>query len=70
MTLQHYIITAPLVLSYPLSHFLFKKAMILDNNLTNKRHKLLGRFFFIPFINVAVMLLYLIWMLIKLEKID
>jgi len=70
MTIQQYIITLSFILSYPLSHFLFKKSMILDKGLTSERHKLIGRFFFIPYVNVVVMLIYLILMLIKLKRLD
>lgn len=58
-----------LILStFPFSHIFMKKGMIMDYNLTDEKEKDLGRFFYIPFLNVIVTFLYLIWVIVKFKR--
>jgi len=58
-----------ILMSYPLSHIFMGKAMMLDNNLSDKKHKGLTKIFYIPIINFIVSFLYLIWSVIKFKRV-
>lgn len=59
------------ILSYPISHYLMKKGMVLDLTMpvNVKRYRKLGLFFKIPLINVIVMFIYLSYMLHKFDRV-
>lgn len=57
-----------LVLTFPLSHIFMKKAIVLDYNITKNFHKKLYKIFYIPFLNVIVSFLYLIWVIVKFKR--
>lgn len=56
--------------SYPMSHILFKKAVLLDKNFTEEKYRDIGKFFYIPLLNVVVMFFYLVWMVIIYKPTD
>ncbi len=56
------------LVTFPLTHILMKKSMVLDYNLTKVGVKKLNTFFYIPFLNVIIGLLYLIWVVIKFKR--
>lgn len=60
-----------IILSYPISHYLMKKGMILDLTMpvNVKRYKKLGLLFKIPLINVVGMFVYFVYMLHKFDRI-
>lgn len=64
-----YIIILSLI-SYPISHLVMKKGMIMDLNITNERSKDLTKFFYIPLINVIISFLYILWVIIKFKRPD
>ena len=47
-----------------------KKGMILDYNLTKNKEKDLTKFFYIPYLNVVIGFLYLLWVIIKFKRPD
>lgn len=58
-----------ILMSYPLSHIFMGKAMMLDNNLSDKKHKGLSLFFYLPILNFIFSFLYLIWSVIKFKRV-
>jgi hypothetical protein len=54
--------------TYPLSHIFMKRGMSLDNKMTPTKHEDLGRFFYIPFLNVIIMFFYLVWNVIVFKR--
>lgn len=62
METKHIILILILILStFPISHLLYNRGMVLDNKLTENKVKNLSKYFYIPFLNIVVYLLYLIW---------
>lgn len=57
-----------ILLTFPISHVFYNRGMILDNKLTENKIKNLSKYFYIPFLNVAVYLLYLIWNIIVFKR--
>jgi hypothetical protein len=62
--------TTILTLSFPITHIIMKKGMLMDFNLTKEKEKDLTKFFYIPFLNVLISFLYLIWVIIKFKRPD
>jgi hypothetical protein len=60
-----------IVFSYPISHYLMKKGMVLDLTMpgNEKRYKKLGLLFKIPLINTVVMFIYFVYVLHKFDRI-
>jgi len=58
------------LLSFPITHILMKKGMIMDYNITEKKQKNLSKFFYIPYLNVIVSLFYLILVIIRFKRKD
>lgn len=56
------------LLTFPLTHLLMKKGMMLDYNLTYKNAKDLSKFFYIPYLNIVIFFFYLIWTVIKFKR--
>jgi hypothetical protein len=61
------IITITLI-TFPLTHILMKKGMILDYSLTLEREKDLSKFFYIPYLNIFIAFMYLVWCVIKFKR--
>lgn len=57
-----------LVVSFPLSHILMKRGMVLDYVTTDKNRKRITKFFYIPYLNVLISISYLIWVIIKFKR--
>jgi hypothetical protein len=55
-------------LSYPLSHLLMKKGLMLDNKPTEKKYKVLKVFFYLPMLNFLISFSYLILSVIKFKR--
>ncbi len=69
MTLINFIYLSIITLvTFPLAHILMKKGMIMDYNLTEEKQKDLGKFFYIPYLNVFICFFYLIWVVIKFKR--
>lgn len=45
-----------------------KKGMVLDYDLTEEREKDLAKFFYIPYLNVMITFLYLLWTVVKFKR--
>lgn len=56
------------VLSYPIAHLIFKKAIELDVKHSDKRYNILSKVFYIPYINVMAYLIYLIWLVLTFKR--
>jgi len=48
------------LLTFPFAHIFMKKGMIMDYDITEEKQKDLGKFFYIPILNVVISFLYLI----------
>jgi hypothetical protein len=68
MTSTLILIIVSILSTFPLSHILMKKTMIMDYNLTEEKQKDLGKFFYIPYLNVLITFLYLLWVIIKFKR--
>lgn len=66
MMLINFIISS--LITFPLSHVLIKKVVVMDYNLTPKKQKGLIKFFYIPYLNVIISFFYLIWVIIKFKR--
>ena len=42
------------LLTFPLAHIFMKKGMIMDYNLNEEKQKDLGKFFYIPYLNIII----------------
>ena len=42
----------------------------MDYNITYEKRKNLSKFFYIPFLNVIIIFLYLLWVIIKFKRLD
>jgi hypothetical protein len=64
-------IILPIILSYPISHYLMHKGLTLDLTMpgNDKRYKRLSIIFKIPILNVLVMFCYLVYVLHKFERV-
>jgi hypothetical protein len=62
------IIIATILTTFPITHLLMKKGMIMDFNLTDEIRKDLAKFFYIPFLNVFISFFYLIWVIVKFKR--
>lgn len=40
----------------------------MDYNITHRKQKYLSKFFYIPFLNVIISFLYLLWVVIKFKR--
>jgi hypothetical protein len=58
------------LLSFPITHILMKKGMIMDYNITEEKQKNLSKFFYIPYLNVIVSFFYLILVIIRFKRPD
>jgi hypothetical protein len=58
------------LLSFPITHILMKKGMIMDYNITEEKQKNLSKFFYIPYLNVIVSFFYLILVIIRFKRQD
>jgi hypothetical protein len=58
------------ILSFPITHILMKKGMIMDYNTTEEKQKNLSKFFYIPYLNVIVSFFYLILVIIRFKRQD
>lgn len=58
------------IISYPISHLIMKKGMIMDLNITDERSKDLTKFFYIPLLNVIISFIYILWVIIKFKRPD
>tara|TARA_R110002153_G_C13327960_1_gene497626 strand:+ start:5735 stop:5947 length:213 start_codon:yes stop_codon:yes gene_type:complete len=56
------------LLTFPLAHIFMKKGMIMDYNLNEEKQKDLGKFFYIPYLNIIISFFYLVWVIIKFKK--
>lgn len=57
-----------LVLSFPLSHIVMKKAIMLDMGYDQKKSRLISKLFYIPVINFIFSFSYLIWSVITFKR--
>jgi len=62
------IIILSFLLSYPLSHLILKKAMLIDNNISEKKYNYLKKLFYIPIINLVISFFYILWSVIVFKK--
>jgi hypothetical protein len=62
------IIIATILTTFPITHLLMKKGMVMDFNLTDEIRKDLAKFFYIPFLNVFISFFYLIWVIVKFKR--
>ena len=58
------------LLTFPLSHVFIKKGMVMDYFLDKEFEKKIKVFFYIPFINVVISSLYLIWVIVKFKRFE
>lgn len=58
------------LLSFPITHILMKKGMIMDYNITEEKQKNLSKIFYIPHLNVIVSFFYLILVIIRFKRQD
>lgn len=65
-----FIFITTILVSFPLSHFLLKKGMEMDYNLTFGGEKELSKFFYIPYLNVIIYFIYIIWVIVKFKRPD
>ena len=63
-----FLIISAFLLSYPLSHIILKKAMLIDNEISNKKYGYLKKLFYIPVVNFIISLLYITWSVIDFKK--
>ncbi len=63
-----FLIIATFLLSYPLSHIILKKAMLIDNNLSEKKYSYLKKLFYVPLLNLIISFLYIMWSVIVFKK--
>tara|TARA_R110000803_G_scaffold183840_1_gene246169 strand:- start:739 stop:951 length:213 start_codon:yes stop_codon:yes gene_type:complete len=56
------------LLTFPLAHIFMKKGMIMDYNLNEEKQKDLGKFFYIPYLNIIISFFYLVWVIIKFKR--
>lgn len=63
-----FLIISAFLLSYPLSHIILKKAMLIDNNLSEKKYSYLKKLFYVPLLNLIISFLYIIWSVIVFKK--
>jgi len=70
MTFNLILVIISVLSTFPLTHIFMKKGMILDYNLTKNKEKDLTKFFYIPYLNVVIGFLYLLWVVIKFKRPD
>jgi hypothetical protein len=63
-----FLIILSFLLSYPLSHIILKKAMLIDNNISEKKYSYLRKLFYIPIINLLIYFIYILWSVIVFKK--
>jgi hypothetical protein len=57
-----------ILITFPLSHIFIKKALVLDYDVSDESYLDLNKFFYIPYLNVIVSFLYLVWIIIKFKR--
>lgn len=57
-----------ILVTFPLSHIFMRKALILDYDLKDQTYLDLGKYFYIPYLNVIVSFFYLVWAVIKFKR--
>jgi hypothetical protein len=57
-----------IILSYPLSHVLMKKSMLLDLNFNENKFNTLKFFYKIPIINVIIIFSHLLWVIVFFKR--
>jgi hypothetical protein len=57
-----------ILITFPLSHIFIKKALVLDYDVSDESYLDLNKFFYIPYLNVIVSFLYLVWVIIKFKR--
>lgn len=63
-----FLIISSFLLSYPFSHLILKKAMLIDNNISEKKYGYLKKLFYLPVINLISSFLYILWSVIVFKK--
>jgi hypothetical protein len=66
MTIFYWILS--ILITFPLSHIFTKKALIMDYELKDETYLDVTKFFYIPYLNVIVSFLYLVWVIIKFKR--
>jgi len=66
LTIIYWILS--ILVTFPLSHIFMRKALILDCDLKDQTYLDLGRYFYIPYLNVIVSFFYLVWTVIKFKR--
>lgn len=69
-TIDIILLLASILISFPITHILMKKGMIMDYNITEEKEKNLSKFFYIPYLNVIVSFFYLILVIIRFKRQD
>ena len=69
-TIDIILLLASILTSFPITHILMKKGMIMDYNITEEKEKNLSKFFYIPYLNVIVSFFYLILVIIRFKRQD
>jgi hypothetical protein len=69
-TIDIILLLASILISFPITHILMKKGMIMDYNITEEKEKNLSKFFYIPYLNVIVSFFYLILVIIRFRRQD
>jgi hypothetical protein len=63
-----FLIILVFLLSYPFSHIILKKAMLIDNNLSEKKYSFFKKLFYVPVLNLIISFLYILWSVIVFKK--
>jgi hypothetical protein len=66
ITIIYWIIS--ILITFPLSHVFIKKALVLDYDVSDETYLDLNKFFYIPYLNVIISFLYLVWVIIKFKR--
>lgn len=69
-TIDIILLLVSILISFPITHILMKKGMIMDYNITEEKEKNLSKFFYIPYLNVIVSFFYLILVIIRFKRQD
>ncbi len=69
-TIDIILLLVSILISFPITHILMKKGMIMDYNITEEKEKNLSKFFYIPYLNVIVSFFYLILVIIRFRRED
>jgi len=67
-TLDIVYLVISILVTFPISHLLLKKAIIMDFNYDEEKGKDLNKFFYIPYLNIVIYFFYLLWVIITFKR--